>query len=211
MISARRRGLLLPSQSLNDACKPDAIQEGMPGMALASERMFYEVMWRASARQLTYPVSWWVQQTLRRWIDDCDQGLFDSKEAAFASNALYRYWNMIGVKDHVQESLVGQVGEIEPVYEAYAVFGFVFEPDGRRLHLPHLAEPDRPVPAVTQRMESDYLPVVLSTYRTDTGIVLDQKALSTTVGVRQRDVVLNPTPGTLGVTAFPSRYRRHVL
>lgn len=193
----------------------------MPGMALTSEQMFYEVMWRASARQLTYPVSWWVQQTLRRWIEAFDQGLFDSKEAAFASNALYRYWNMVGVKDHVQESLVGQVGEIEPVYEAYAVFGFVFEPDGRRLHLPHLAEPDRPVPAVTQRMDSGYLPVVLSTYRTDTGIVLDQKAISTTVGVRQRDVVLNrmsvtadggPRRGWLClaiVPSGPSSFQRH--
>src|SRR5512135_2811394 len=193
----------------------------MPGMALTSERMFYEVMWRASARQLTYPVSWWVQQTLRRWIDDFDQGLFDSKEAAFASNALYRYWNMIGVKDHVQESLVGQVGEIEPVYEAYAVFGFVFEPAGRRLHLPHLAEPDRPLPAVTQRIDSDYLPVVLSTYRTDTGIVLDQKAVSTTVGIRQRDVVLDrlsviadggPRRGWLCLAVLPSgpsSFQRH--
>src|SRR4051794_7226654 len=135
-------------------------------MPLRAEHMFYEVMWRASNRKLIYPVPWWVQETLRRWIEAFDGGLFDSKEAAFASNALYRYWNMIGVKDHGLESLVGQVGDIEPVYEAYAVCGFVFEPDGRWLHLPQLTEPGGPIPAVTQRMEAGYLPVVMSTYRT---------------------------------------------
>lgn len=190
-------------------------------LALTSELMFYEVMWRAWARGETYPIPWWVQQTLRRWSDSFDGGLFDSKEGAFASNALYRYWNMIGVKDHVQESLVGQAGEIEPVYEAYAVFGFIFEPDGRRVHLPQLAEPNRPLPAVTQRMDGGYLPVVLSTYRTDSGIVLDQKALSTTVGNRQRDVVLHrlsvsadggPRRGWLCLAVMPSgpsSFQRH--
>ena len=85
------------------------------------EWMFYEVMWRAWARRTAYPLPWWLQQTFRRWIDNFDAGLFDSKEAALASNALYRYWNMVGVKDAHQESLVGQAGEIEPVYERYAV------------------------------------------------------------------------------------------
>jgi hypothetical protein len=190
-------------------------------MPLRAEQMFYEVMWRAWARNRVHPVPWWVQQTLRRWIDAFDGGLFDSKEAAFASNALYRYWNMIGVKDHGLESLVGQVGEIEPVYEAYAVCGFVFEPDGRRVHLPQLAEPGRPIPAVTQQMEAGYLPVVVSTYRSDDGIVLNQKALSTTVGLRQRDVVVHrlsvtaetaPRRGWLCLAVLPSgpsSFQRH--
>src|SRR5689334_17667229 len=103
-------------------------------MALPHEWMFYEVMWRAWARQSPYPLPWWLQQTFRRWINDFDGGLFDSKEAALASNALYRYWGMVGVKDAPQESLLGQAGEIEPVYERYAVTFFVVI-DGH-LHLP---------------------------------------------------------------------------
>ena len=190
-------------------------------MAQAHEWMFYEVMWRAWARGAPYPLPWWVQQSFRRWIEDYDQGLFDSKEASLASNALYRYWNMIGVKDAGLESLVGQAGEIEPVYEAYAVSGFVFEPDGRRLHLPQLTEPDRPLPAVTQRMEDGYLPVVITTYRTDSGVVLEQKALATTVGLRQRSLVLHrltvraeagPRRGWLCLSLLPwgpSSFQRH--
>jgi hypothetical protein len=68
--------------------------------------MFYEVMWRIWAERALYPVPWWVQQTFRRWSDAFDGGLFDSKEASLSSNALYRYWNMVGVKDHPQESVV---------------------------------------------------------------------------------------------------------
>ena len=91
-------------------------------------------MWRTWSRDAPYPMPWWLQQTFRRWIDNFDGGMFDSKEAALASNALYRYWNMVGVKDAHQESLVGQAGEIEPVYERYAVTFFIVA-DGK-LHLP---------------------------------------------------------------------------
>jgi hypothetical protein len=76
--------------------------------------------WRA------FPPPFWIQQTFRRWIDAFNTGLFDSKEAAFCSNALYRCWNMIGVKDTGDETLIGQAGEIEPVYEQYALSFFVF-------------------------------------------------------------------------------------
>ena len=38
----------------------------------------------------------------RRWTDAFDTGLFNTREGAFASNAFYRYWNMIGVKDAAQ-------------------------------------------------------------------------------------------------------------
>ncbi len=86
-------------------------------MAQDHELMFYEVMWRLWARKEPYPFPWWVQATLGHWSDSYDGGLFDSKEAAFASNALYRYWSMVGVKDHGRESLVGQAGEVEPVYD----------------------------------------------------------------------------------------------
>ena len=41
---------------------------------------------------------------------------------------------MVGVKDAHQESLVGQAGEIEPVYEQHAVTFFVVA-DGA-LHFP---------------------------------------------------------------------------
>jgi hypothetical protein len=185
------------------------------------EWMFYEVMWRAWTQAVPYPVPWWVQQSLRRWNDDYDRGLFESKEASLASNSLYRYWNMIGVKDAGLESLVGQAGETAPVYEAYAVFGFVFEPNGRRIHLPQLVESGRPQPFLTQGMDNGYLPVVRTTYWTDSGVVLEQKALSTTVGSRQRSLVLHrlavraedgPRRGWLCLALLPwgpSSFQRH--
>src|SRR5688572_29212044 len=155
-------------------------------MRAEHERMFYEVMWRAWDQQAPYPLPWWVLQTLRAWSDGYDEGLFESREAAFAANALYRYWNMIGVKDSGLESLVGQAGEVAPVYEAYATSPFLFEPDGRRLHLPQQPLPDA---RVEQRMEDGHLPVVLTTYRVGTA-VLEQKALGTAVGPRGRSLVL---------------------
>ncbi|MFO1430321.1 MAG: hypothetical protein U1F76_09310 [Candidatus Competibacteraceae bacterium] len=79
-------------------------------MAETHEWMFYEVTWRQWARG-NYPLPWWCRQYFRAWSDDYDGGLFSSKEAAFCSNAHYRYWHMIGVKDHHQESLIGQAGE----------------------------------------------------------------------------------------------------
>src|SRR5512144_575565 len=125
-------------------------------MAQTHEWMFYEVMWRVWARRAPYPVPWWVQQSFRRWIDAYDDGLFDSKEAALSSNALYRYWNMVGVKDHRQESRVGQSGDIEPVYDKYAVTFLVFDPDTRRLHLPQLLEAGQPPTSVHQRLDAGY-------------------------------------------------------
>src|SRR4030088_952858 len=101
------------------------------------EWMFYEVMWRQWAQGGPFPMPFWIQQTFRRWIDAYDTGLFESKEAAFCSNALYRYWNMIGVKDQGDETLIGQAGEIEPVYEQYALSFFVFQPDAGLLQFPH--------------------------------------------------------------------------
>jgi hypothetical protein len=57
---------------------------------------------------------------------------------------------MVGVKDHGRESLVGQAGEVGPVYDKYAVSFFVFEPDGRRRHLPQLLG-DGPAPEPSRR------------------------------------------------------------
>jgi hypothetical protein len=181
------------------------------------EEMFYEVMWRAWTGGAPYPIPWWAAQALRAWSDDYDAGLFASKQAAFAANALHRYWNMIGVKDAGLESLVGQAGEIAPVYEAYAVSGFLFDPDGRRVYLPQ-----RPKPGHTlgQRMQRGYLPVVETTYRVNTA-VLTQKALATTVGLRQRSVVVHrlgvradggPARGWLCLSLLPwgpSSFQRH--
>jgi hypothetical protein len=159
-------------------------------MAQTHEWMFYEVMWRVWAERQPFPVPWWTQQTFRRWIDAYDGGLFDSKEAAFSSNALYRYWNMVGVKEHRQESLVGQAGEIEPVYDKYALSFFVFDPAGRLLHLPQLAQAG-PASPLQQRWDAGYLPVVLTTYRPPMAVEVEQKTLATTVGLRQRTLVLN--------------------
>jgi len=43
---------------------------------------------------------------------------------------------MIGVKDHKQESLAGQAGEIEPVYDKYALGLFLFDRANKVLHFP---------------------------------------------------------------------------
>ncbi|MGB8380292.1 MAG: hypothetical protein WCG47_03415, partial [Dermatophilaceae bacterium] len=167
-----------------------------------------------------YPLPWWLQQTFRRWIDNFDAGLFDSKEAALASNALYRYWNMVGVKDAHQESLVGQAGEIEPVYERYAVTCFVVE--AGRLHLPQWLDPGSGGPALAQHRQDGYLPVLFTTYRPTAGIEVEQRTLATTVGVRQRAMVLSrlvvratgagPQRGELGIGVIPvkpSGFVRH--
>jgi hypothetical protein len=169
-------------------------------MALPHEQMFYEVMWRTWSRGLAYPFPWWVQQYLRRWIDVFDGGLFDSKEEAFSSNAAYRYWNMVGVKDAKEESLVGQAGDVEPVYDQYALAFFVFDPSRATLHLPHLLDPGDPVgpPAVVaQRLDAGYLPVVVTAYRPLAGLVVTQRVFATTVGPRQRSVAV----ARLGLTA----------
>jgi hypothetical protein len=71
--------------------------------------MFYELMWQIWSRNIPYPMPWWLQSYFRDWPGD-DGGMFSARQTALASNALYRYWNMVGVKDAHQESLVGQAG-----------------------------------------------------------------------------------------------------
>ncbi|MBW4692876.1 MAG: hypothetical protein KME27_14060 [Lyngbya sp. HA4199-MV5] len=159
-------------------------------MAQTHEWMFYEAMWRAKARGEVFPLPWWVQQYFRRWSDSFDGGLFDSKEGAFASNANYRYWNMVGVKDHHQESLVGQAGEIEPVYDNYAISFFLFDPQTRKLYHPQFPKASGNLSPLEQEMEDGYLPVVKTTFRSPIGIEVEEKAIATTIGVRQRSVVL---------------------
>jgi hypothetical protein len=78
-------------------------------------------------------------------------GLFESRELAFASNALYRYWNMVGVKDRPQECLIGQAGEIEPVYDRYALGFFLFDPGLRRAYYPQYSDFSRLPAPLAQR------------------------------------------------------------
>ena len=78
---------------------------------------------------------------------------------------------MIGVKDAHQESLVGQAGEIEPVYDEYALSFFLFDPATRALHFPQFPAPIAGVNALDQSLEDGYLPVVLTHYRSPLGIV----------------------------------------
>ncbi|WP_338702418.1 hypothetical protein V2W30_33950 [Streptomyces sp. Q6] len=189
-------------------------------MAQTHEWMFYEVMWRswAGRAQVPYPVPWWAQQAFRRWSDDYDAGSYDSKEAAFASNALYRYWGMVGVKDHRQESLIGQAGEIEPVYDKYCLSFFLFDPATGALHLPQLTDGG----TVEQRREAPHLPVALTTFRTADGVEFVQRTFAVPVGARQRDAVVtrltvgSPTgqarEGLLCaalLAAGPSGFQRH--
>lgn len=156
-------------------------------MSQLHEWMFYEVMWRISATGAPYPLPWWTSQYFRYWVEPFDGGLFDSKEAAFSSNASYRYWNMVGVKDAVQESLVGQAGEVEPVYDKYAVIFFLFDPATKQLHFPQ-----RPTPGdrLDQKYEDGYIPAIITTYDSAAGVRIVEKVLATTVGPDQRSLVL---------------------
>ena len=154
------------------------------------EQIFYEFMWQIARRGRHLPLPWWVQQYFRHWFEFYDGGLFSSKEAAFSSNAFYRYWNMVGVKDQHQESLVGQAGEIEPVYDEYAVSFFLFDPSTRQLHFPQYAGLDGAASSRKQELEDGYLPIVTTTYRSPIGIDVAEKVFATTVGVDQRSVVL---------------------
>ena len=82
-------------------------------------------------------------------------------------------------------------------------------------------EADEPPAALTQEMDSGYLPVVVTTYRTDTGATLTQKAFATTVGSRQRAIVLDrlsvSSPGKASqgwlccavLPMGPSSFQRH--
>jgi hypothetical protein len=172
--------------------------------------MFYELMWQTWARRAPYPMPWWLQSYFRDWPGD-DGGMFDSKQTALSSNALYRYWNMVGVKDAHQESLVGQAGEIEPVYERYAVTFFVVA-DGQ-LHFPQSAENGAPVPSLQQQRQDGYIPVVTTTYRPPIGVTVEQRTLATVVGSQDHAAVLNrlvvrpsgpgAQAGQLGVAVIP--------
>ena len=155
------------------------------------EWLFYELMWRVWSRGAPYPLPWWIQQYFRRWSDDYDRGLFDSKEAAFCSNASYRYWNMIGVKDHHQESLIGQAGEIEPVYDKYALSFFLFNKQNNQLWFPQYTSAGLTQPSLEQNLVDGYLPSVKTLYRTPLGVEVEALALATVTGSDNKSVVVN--------------------
>jgi hypothetical protein len=150
------------------------------------EWMFYEVMWRTFGRQLPYPFPWWVQQNFRHWRDSFDGGLFDSKEAAFASNASYRYWHLVGEPNQDLESLVGQAGEVEPVYDQYAVGFFLFDPTTRTLSFPQLAGLDGRASSLHQEVQDGCLPVILTSYRSGLGIDVREKVFATSLASGDR-------------------------
>jgi hypothetical protein len=154
------------------------------------EWIYYELMWRNEAQGRPMPLPWWAQQCFRSWIEPYDGGLFPSKEAAFCSNALYRYWNMVGVKNARQECLLGQAGEIEPVYDEYALSFFLFDPASRQLHLPQYPDFQGTRPTLTQAWESGYLPVLHTRYETPIGYSIEHRVLATTVGIDQKSIAL---------------------
>ncbi|WP_079086902.1 hypothetical protein [Streptomyces silvensis] len=157
-------------------------------MARTHEWMFYEIMWRswADRARVPYPVPWWAQAAFRRWSDDFDAGTYESKEAAFSSNALYRYWHMVGVKDHRQESLIGQAGEIEPVYDKYCLAFFLYDPASGTVSVPQLTR----CGTVGQRVQAPHLPVVETAFRAVDGLGFTQRTFAVPVGARQRDLTV---------------------
>lgn len=159
-------------------------------MAQTHEWMFYELMWRVWARKAPYPIPWWIQQYFRRWSDNFDSGLFDSKEAAFCSNAAYRYWNMIGVKDHRQESLIGQAGEIEPVYDKYAVAFFLFDRQNKIICFPQYPVANSAQPSLEQVWEEGYLPSIKTIYHSPLKIEVEATAFASVTGIDKKSVVV---------------------
>jgi hypothetical protein len=153
-------------------------------------RIFYEVMWRIWGRGSKLPLPWWVQQQIRHTPPELDRGLFASREEAFCSNAYYRYWNMVGVKEHSQECLIGQAGEIEPVYDAYCLSFFLFDPATRTLDFPQYPNPDATPPALIQEWQNGYLPVVVTRFRSGLGYEIEQRLLATTTGIDQKALAL---------------------
>jgi hypothetical protein len=154
------------------------------------EWIYYELMWRIYALRAPIPLPWWVQQYFRRWIEDYDTGLFPSKEAAFCSNSLYRYWNMVGVKDARQECLIGQSGEIEPVYDEYAISFFLFDPATRRLYFPQSPDFSGGPATLVQNWRDRYLPELITRYAAPLGVTVEERVLATTVGIDQKSMAL---------------------
>lgn len=159
-------------------------------MAQTHEWMFYELMWRLWAGGSPYPIPWWVQQYFRHWSDSFDSGLFESKEAAFSSNASYRYWNMIGVKDHHQESLIGQAGEIEPVYDQYSLTFFLFDPETKQLYFPQFPSQGLSQPSLEQTLEQGYLPVLKTRYRISLNVEVEATVCATVAGQNNKSTVI---------------------
>ncbi|HYF90090.1 hypothetical protein [Azospirillum sp.] len=186
-----------------------------------SEILFYRLMWRIQTEGRRLPLPWWVQQYFRSWTDAYDGGLFDTREISFASNALYRYWNIVGVKDRRQECLIGQSGEVEPVYDEYSLGFFLFDPATRQADYPQYPDFTRNPAALTQGWERGYLPCLITSWDSVLGYRVEQKVLATTAGPEQKDAVLvrfrvqasRPSPGpvwlVLTVTpAGPTGFRR---
>jgi len=157
--------------------------------AQTHEWMFYEVMWRIQGRGRPLPLPWWVQQYFRRWTNAFDHGLFETREGAFASNAHYRYWNMIGVKDAAQECLVGQAGEIEPVYDEYTLTFFVFDPVTRQLDVPQFPPAGGGGAPLRQQLDGGYRPAVITTWQSRFGCEVEERAFATTVAPDQKAAV----------------------
>jgi hypothetical protein len=151
--------------------------------------LFYEIMWRIQGQGRHLPLPWWVQQYFRSWTDHYDGGLFSSLPAAFASNAHYRYWNMVGVKDRHQECLIGQSGEIEPVYDQYALGFFLFDPASRRADYPQYPDFTRPA-ALRQGWTDGYLPILSTNWESRLGWRVTQTVLATTAPPREEDFAL---------------------
>ncbi len=163
------------------------LDKGEHAMVERYEFMFYELMWRSYRQNAPYFLPWWVQMYFRRWSDNFDQGLFSSKEGAFCSNAYYRYWNMVGVKDYTQESLVGQCGELEPVYDEYTLLHLLFDPASGKLYFPQ----DPAAGGVKQSFKDGYLPIIETSWESAAGIELSQSIHATVIGASQRSAVLS--------------------
>ena len=183
-------------------------------MSEPSEQMLYEVLWRCEGEGKPFPFPWWAQQYFRHWLE-APAGNYAGydKYSGFVQNVLYRYWNLVGVKDHHQECLVGQAGEVMPVVDPYTFVFFLFDPANRQLHFPQTLEASSVASPLEQSLDQGYLPVVQTDYRSPGGIEIHQKVLATTVGVRQRGLGLvrfkvqssgpNPADGWLCLTVLP--------
>nr|VFJ57876.1 MAG: hypothetical protein BECKFM1743C_GA0114222_102114 [Candidatus Kentron sp. FM]VFJ59689.1 MAG: hypothetical protein BECKFM1743A_GA0114220_102434 [Candidatus Kentron sp. FM]VFK10556.1 MAG: hypothetical protein BECKFM1743B_GA0114221_101445 [Candidatus Kentron sp. FM] len=109
-------------------------------MAKTHEKIFYELM-RKAYTVGNYPVPWWVRQYCKDGTDEYNKDVFGKdgipfgEEAAFSSNAHYRYWDMAGVKGQSIECLIGPSGELEPAPGRHSL-GFFLIDESNRITFP---------------------------------------------------------------------------
>src|SRR3954447_675124 len=104
------------------------------------EVMFYEVMWRTWARQVPYPMPWWLQSYFRDWPDN-DGGMFGSKQAALRAPALWIFDRCDRIRSDPEDGESVVVGA--EVAAGVSDVGASREPEGADRQIPERGDRSR--------------------------------------------------------------------